>query len=79
MMAVLNESSGASDIVAEKEKFPMINQFGIPFSNSVLQSLVRDIVSIQDKTNVDLLTFNSFNGKHGCLVQPIQSSSYHLF
>jgi hypothetical protein len=79
MMAVLNESSGASDIVAEKEKFPMINQFGIPFSNSVLQSLVRDIVSIQDKTNVDLLTFNSFNGKRCCLVQPIQSSSYHLF
>jgi hypothetical protein len=28
MMAVLNESSGASDIVAEKEKFPMINQIG---------------------------------------------------
>jgi hypothetical protein len=79
MMTVLNESSGASDIVAEKEKFPMINQFGIPFSSSVLQSLVRDIVSIQDKTNVDLLTFNSFNGKRCCLVQPIQSSSYNLF
>jgi hypothetical protein len=47
MMTVLNESSGASDIVAEKEKFPMINQFGIPFSSSVLQSLVHDIVSIQ--------------------------------
>jgi hypothetical protein len=45
----------------------------------MLQSLVHDIVSIQDKTNVGLLTFNSFNGKHCCLVQPIQSSSYHLF
>jgi hypothetical protein len=79
MMAVLNESSGVAAIVPDKEKFPMINQFGIPFSNSVLQSLVHDIVSIQDKTNVDLLTFNSFNGKHCCLVQPIQSSSYHSF
>jgi hypothetical protein len=60
-------------------KYPSIQRFGIPLVTTTLKSLLKDIVSLNEKTTNNLLTFPMFNGKLCHLVNPISSSLYRSF
>ena len=51
----------------------------IPLVNTSIHSLLRDIVTLDEKSETNLLTFKLFNGKPCTLVHPVCSASYKLF
>lgn len=75
----VNSSSNVVRIDADSSKHPSIQKFGIPMVNTTVKVLLKDIVSLNEKTSDNLLSFENFNGKMCYLVQPIRSSSYKLF
>ena len=72
----LNNSANITMIHEDISKYPSIKKFGVPMVNTVMKSLLRDIVSLNEKTSENLLTFQMFNGKFCHLVHPIFSTSY---
>jgi hypothetical protein len=72
----LNNSANITMIHEDISKYPSIKKFGVPMVNTVMKSLLRDIVSLNEKTSENLLTFQMFNGKFYHLVHPICSTSY---
>jgi len=61
-------------------KFPALHQFAVPLVNMSIHALLRDIVALEDKyPGLNLITFQTFNGKPCTLVNPISSCSYKYF
>ena len=75
----VDKSTKVTVIDADVLKYPAIQKFAVPFVNTSIKALLRDIVSLNEKTTENLLTFHMFNRKLCSLINPISSCSYHSF
>jgi hypothetical protein len=75
----VDNSTDVTTIEANISKYPSICKFGVPLVNTAIKALLKDIVSLNEKTPDNLLTFEMFNGKPCNLINPVSSSSYRSF
>jgi hypothetical protein len=75
----VDKSMKVTVIDADVSKNPAIQKFAVLFINTSIKALLRDIVSLNEKTTENLLTFHMFNRKLCSLINPISSCSYHSF
>jgi len=74
-----DDSADVTTIETNISKYPSIHKFSVPLVNTAKKALLNDIVSLNEKTPDNLLSFQMCNGKSCNLINPVSRSSYRAF